>query len=140
MIEWFHHLADNPAEAPVVASWFVSSVALVTAFVTVVIATITARTTYKVASRNTYINSVTAERSKWIDAFRRSIADFSGAAERIYARRQDPKYQASAEWANDVQSLRTHFASLKMRLNPREQASINFLTAALALEPGCADP
>lgn len=116
------------------ASWFVSTVALATAFITIVTATITARTTSKVASRSSYINSVTVERSKWIDALRRSIADYSGAAERIISRRKDSKYEESAEWAADVQSLRTHFSSLKMRLNPREAIAQNFLDAARKLD------
>jgi hypothetical protein len=118
----------------VVAAWFAATASLFGALITVVTATISARTTSKVANRSVYINSVTAERSKWIDALRRSIADYSGAAERVISRRSDPKYEKSPEWAADVQSLRTHFSSLKMRLNPREAAAQNLITAARKLD------
>jgi hypothetical protein len=127
-------MASNPADVAVVAAWFAAIASIVGALITIITATITARTTSRVASRSVYINSVTVERSKWIDAMRRSIADFSGAAERVISRRRDPNYGHSSEWATDVQSLRTHFSSLKMRLNPREAAAQNLIAAARKLD------
>lgn len=130
MIEWFHRIASDPAYVAIVAAWFAAIASFVAAFITIVTATITARTTAGVASRSVYINSVTAERSKWIDALRRLIADYTGAAERVISRRKDPKYEQSAEWATDVQSLRTNLSNLKMRLNPREAIAKNLIVAA----------
>ena len=129
-MEWFRHIASDPAYVPVVAAWFAAITSFVAALITIVTAKITARTTSSVASRSVYINSVTAERSKWIDALRRSIADYTGAAERVISRRKDPKYDHTPEWATDVQSLRTNLSNLKMRLNPRETIARNLIVAA----------
>ncbi|TIN90670.1 MAG: hypothetical protein E5Y06_31600 [Mesorhizobium sp.] len=130
MIEWFSHISSDPAYVPVVAAWFAAITSLVATLITIVTAKITARTTASVASRSVYINSVTAERSKWIDALRSSVASYTGAAERLISRRKDPKYEDSSEWATDVQSLRTNLSNLKMRLNPREEIARNLIAAA----------
>ena len=130
MAEWFLKIANDPTAFAVVAAWFTAAAALVVALITIVTVTITAWTTARVASRSVYINSVTAERSKWIDALRKSLADYSAAAERVISRRNDNKYEHSAEWATDIQSMRTHLSSLKMRLNPREAMAQNLIDAA----------
>lgn len=130
MAEWLLKIANDPAAFAVVAAWFTAAASLGVALITIVTVTITARTTSKVVSRSVYINSVTAERSKWIDALRKSIADYSGAAERVISRRKDPQYEASTEWATDVQSIRTHLSNLKLRLNPREATAQNLIDAA----------
>lgn len=134
LLEWFRQIAANPTGIPVVAAWFAAIASFAVAVMSFITALITTRTTSRVASRSVYINSVTAERSKWIDALRRSIADFSGAAERVISRRHDPKYEHSSDWAADVQTLRTHLSSLKMRLNPREASSQDLITAARKLD------
>lgn len=134
MIEWFRHIASTPAGVPIVAAWFAAAASVLAALVTLATATVTAGTTARVARRSVYINSVTTERAKWIDALRRSIADYSGAAERVIARRSDPEYEKSAEWAADVQSLRTNLSNLKMRLNPRETAVKNLIIAAAKVD------
>ena len=134
MSEWFRHVADNPTQAAIVAAWFAGGASLIGAFVSIIVSVIAAATSFFVARRSVYINSVTAERSKWIDALRRSIAEYSGTAERVYARQRDKTYADSPEWAADVQSLRTHSSSLKLRLNPREIIAQNFLDAARKLD------
>ena len=134
MIDWLQKVFTDPAYIPVIVGCLAAAASLTGAAITIITSTITARTTASVASRTVYINSVTAERSKWIDALRKSIADYSGAAERLYARRADPKYADSTEWAADVQSLRTHLSALKMRLNPREAMAQNLIDAARKLD------
>lgn len=130
MIDWLYRVTSDPAYVPVVAAWSAAITSFVVALITIVTVKITARTTTNVASRSVYINSVTAERSKWIDALRRSIADYTGSAERVISRRKDSKYEHSSEWAADVQSLRTNLSNVKMRLNPREAIARNLIAAA----------
>ena len=130
MIDWFRQAVSNAAYVPVVAAWFAALASTAAAFVTIVTAKIAANAATSVASRSAYINSVTAERSKWIDAFRRAMAEYMGMAERIISRRKDAKYENSSDWATDVQSLRTNLSSLRLRLNPRETKHKNLLVAA----------
>lgn len=99
MIDWLQKVSSDPAYIPVIVACVAAAASIAGAVITIFNVTITARTTASVASRAVYINSVTAERSKWIDALRKSIADYSGAAERVLARRKDPKYADSVEWA-----------------------------------------
>lgn len=134
MKNWFYNLVSDPAFIPVTAAWVAAFASIIGALVTIVTSTIAARTTTSVASRSVYINSVTAERLKWIDSLRRSIAEYSGVAERVLSRRTDPKYVNSIEWTTDIQSLRTHLSNLKLRLNPREPAAQNIISAARKLD------
>ncbi|MFY0736324.1 hypothetical protein [Aurantimonas sp. NFXS3] len=134
MIDWLQRVFSDPAYIPVIVACVAAVASIAGAVITIFNIAITARTTASVANRAVYINSVTAERSKWIDALRESIADYSGAAERVLARREDPKYVGSVEWATDVQSLRTHMSALKMRLNPRETIAQNLIDAARKLD------
>lgn len=114
------------ARTPVVAAWFTAGGALLAAVVSAFIS-------YAVAHRSVYINAVTVERSKWIEALRVTVSKYSGAAGKISARRRDPAYENSEDWAKDTEALGTLLTDLTIRLNPTEPAAQNLLLAARKL-------
>jgi hypothetical protein len=90
---------------------------------------------YLVAHRSVYINAVTAERSKWIEAMRATISSYSGLAGKMSARQQqDPKYQKSAEFATDGELLQKLLSDLTLRLNPTEREARDLLRVARKLD------
>lgn len=127
MLTWLIQEAQDPARSTVVAAWFTASAAFVAAFVGAIVS-------YVVSRRSVYINAVTVERSKWIEALRGTISKFSGTADRISAMRKKCNYIDGPEWAADTQALRTLLSDLTLRLNPTEPEAQNLLLAAKKLD------
>ena len=123
---WWFQVAQDGARSSVVAAWFTATAAF---FATVVSALVS----YLVSRRSVYINSVTAERSKWIEALRGTISKFSGAAGRVSARRRESKYDESRDWADDTENLQILLSDLTLRLNPTEPEARNLLRAVKKL-------
>lgn len=121
-------IAAEFAESPVVAAWFTAGGAIFAALVSALVS-------YLVAHRSVYINAVTAERSKWIEAMRSTISSYSGLAGKMSARqKQDPKYQKGAEFAADGELLQKLLSDLTLRLNPTEQEARDLLRVAKKLD------
>lgn len=112
----------------VVAAWFTGGAALVGVGISAVVSTIVSRL-------SVYINAVTSERSKWIEALRGTISNLSAAADRIVTLRQAKaaNYAESVEWATDTQELHRLMTDLTLRLNPTEPEALNLLKAARKL-------
>lgn len=128
MDDIWQKLVEEIGKSPVVAAWF-------TAAGVVLAALVSALVSYAVSQRSVYINAVTAERSKWIEALRGTIAAYSGAAGKVIARRgQSAKYEASADWAVDTEALRRLLSDSVLRLNPSEPEALNLLRAARKLD------
>lgn len=123
MSDWWTQVAGDATRSPIVAAWFAGLAAVTAALVGALVS-------YLVARRSVYINSVTAERSKWIEALRQTISKFSGAAGRISARRRQGEYSPTQDWAEDTEKLRVLLADLTLRLNPTEVEAGNLLRAA----------
>lgn len=127
---WFGVLQDQTRVA-VVAAWFTGGAAIIGVVISAVVSTIVSR-------RSVYINAVTAERSKWIEALRGTISKLSAAADRVVTLRQAQLAQAagyaeSVEWATDTQELHRLMSDLMLRLNPTEHEALNLLKAARKL-------
>ena len=127
MWSWWLAVAQDTTRAPVVAAWFTAAGALFAAIVSALIS-------YLVSRRSVYINSVTSERSKWMEALRSTISKFSGTADKISARRKKADYEGSPDWATDTKALRTLLSDLTLRLNPTEPEARNLLRAAKKLD------
>ena len=94
---------------------------------------ISASLSRSIASRSTYINSVTVERSKWIDKLRSNLSDFLGAAAYLYHKVSvdpDPqkKYRLSDEHDGLVRQLETLDALIRLQLNPSGRVDRNIIT------------
>ncbi|EJL35688.1 hypothetical protein PMI01_01235 [Caulobacter sp. AP07] len=109
------------------AAWFTAGGAIIAA-------TVSALVSYLVAYRSVYINAVTAERSKWIEALRSTISKYSGAAGRVSARRALGAYAKDQDWASDTEHLQTLLSDLTLRLNPNEAEAQNLLRSAMKLD------
>lgn len=121
-------IAADIGKSPVVAAWFTAGGALIAALVSALVS-------YLVARRAVYINAVTVERSKWIEALRATISSYSGIAGKISARRdQDSRYARGEEWAKDTETLRRLLSDLTLRLNPTESEALNLLRIAEKLD------
>lgn len=123
MADWFTALTHDAAQATVVAGRLGAMGALLAAGVSALVS-------YLVARRAVYINSVTAERSKWMEALRATISKLSGAASKVHARRGTPNYERSEAWAADVETLRILLVDLTLRMNPDETEARHLLRAA----------
>lgn len=124
---WQKIVADI-GKSPVVAAWFTAGGAMMAAAVSALVS-------YLVAHRSVYINAVTAERSKWIEALRGTISSYSGTAGKVSARRRlEPKYEKSSDWATDTEILQKLLSDLTLRLNPTEAEALNLLRAAKKLD------
>lgn len=124
---WWDGFAAFLGTSPVGAASLTAGGALLAGLVSALVS-------YLVARRGVYINAVTIERSKWIEALRGTVSKLSGAAFRMLARRDDAKYAGSADFAADSQTLRTLLTELTLRLNPREDEAVNLLRAAGKLD------
>jgi len=130
---WFGVLQDQTRVA-VVAAWFTGGAAIIGVVISAVVSTIVSR-------RSVYINAVTAERSKWIEALRGTISKLSAAADRVVTLRQAQHaqqaqaadYAESVEWATDTQELHRLMSDLMLRLNPTEHEALNLMKAARKL-------
>ncbi|MDX0499543.1 hypothetical protein GOC68_25490 [Sinorhizobium medicae] len=127
MIQWLTDVLYDTTRAAVVAAWFTALGAFLAAGVGAIVA-------YIVARRPVYINAVTAERSKWIEALRKKISGFSGAADRLSSSLSRGLKIDSAEWATQVGELHSLLSELTLRLNPSEPEARNLLRAAKKLE------
>ena len=87
-----------------------------------------------VARRTVYINAVTAERSKWIEALRSTLSQFSGMAHKISTRRRATDYANSAGAAEDREALQSLLSDLTLRLNPGEDEARDLLRAAKTVD------
>jgi hypothetical protein len=120
---WLGQFKEAAAQATVIAAWLAATAALVGALVS-----------YLVARRGVYINSVTTERSRWIEALRATISKLSGAASKLHASRNTNGYINSTAHAADLEVLRTHLVELTLRINPTEDEAQGLLLAANKLD------
>ena len=128
MWSWWSEMLRDPTRVGVVAAWFTGGAALVGVVISAVVSTIVSR-------RSVYINAVTSERSKWIEALRGTISKLSATADRVVTLRQAKEggYAESVEWATDTQELHRLMTDLMLRLNPTEPEALNLLKAARKL-------
>jgi len=124
MLGRIHKIIEEIGKWPLVSGWSA----------TVTAACVSALVAYLVAYRSVYINAVTAERSRWIEAMRATLSKYSGAAGRISARRSAGAYDKDQDWASDTEHLRTLLSDLTLRLNPNEAEAKNLLRAAMTLD------
>jgi hypothetical protein len=126
--ELWTKITKDIATSPVVAAWFTTVGAVIVALISALVSSF-------VAHRSVYINTVTTERSRWIEAMRKIISTYSGAAGKISARRKlDSQYEKSADWASDTENLQKLLSDLTLRLNPTEVEAKHLLTAAKTLD------
>lgn len=91
-------------------------------------------TSYIVAGRTVYINSITAERSKWIEKLRVNIATYSGelAATMFRIQTMDIEEegnaaQSIASFREAVESLNRSASTIQLQLNPWGEIDKNIL-------------
>ena len=71
------------------------------------------------ARRATYINSVTAERSKWIESLRKNIADLNSKSRIFnYNITSEPTYRNSDEYRKNIEEIYALMTLLRLQLNP----------------------
>ncbi|WP_367159703.1 hypothetical protein ABUE34_11525 [Kozakia baliensis] len=128
MWAWWSEMLRDPTKVGLVAAWFTGGAALVGVVISAAVSTIVSR-------RAVYINAVTSERSKWIEALRDTISNLSAAADRVVTLRQAKAadYAESVEWATDTQEMHRLVTDLVLRLNPTEPEALNLLKAARKL-------
>jgi hypothetical protein len=119
-------VTQDATNSAVVAASFTAAAALCAAVVSALVS-------YLVSRRSVYINAVTVERSKWIEALRGTISKLSGAADRVNTLQKKSDYADSRDWATDTQMLHTLLSDLTLRLNPTEMEARNLLRAAKKL-------
>jgi len=93
-----------------------------------------------IARRNTYLTTVTAERSKWIDKLRNNISEFAAICAYVqqryfmdkisYGSLSDapPKFRNSPEHDELMRKLENLEALIQLQLNPRGTIDRNILT------------
>ena len=88
MWSWWSEILRDPTRVGVVAAWFTGGAALVGVVISAVVSTIVSR-------RSVYINAVTSERSKWIEALRGTISSSLPPliASPLYGRPKQPTTQ-----------------------------------------------
>lgn len=128
MFAWLLEILEDPAQVGVVVAWFTGGAAIISVIISAVVSTMVSR-------RSVYINAVTAERSKWIELLRGTIAKMSAVADRVVTLRKAKTgdYAESVEWATDKQELHRLLSDLMLRLNPTEPEALNLLKAARKL-------
>lgn len=108
---------------------------IIGAFLSLVAAAAGIITTYAVSRRSVYINSITVERSKWIEKMRQAIAAYSAAlGRRIYRVRRfreehGPKksLRSSAEASAALEELNAAVSVIQLQLNPNGMIDRNIL-------------
>lgn len=129
MFKWWLEVLQDSTQVEVVAAWFTGAAVIISVIISAVVSTVVSR-------RSVYINAVTAERSKWIETLRGTVAKMSAAADRVVTLRQAKTidYAESIEWATDTQELHRLMSDLMLRLNPTEPEALNLLKAARKLD------
>jgi hypothetical protein len=85
----------------------------------VVAAIVAAAVSYLIAAKSNYVNSVTVERSKWIERLRFNIATFSGIARSLsYKFSADVIKANSSEHVTAIRDMNVLIATIKLQLNP----------------------
>jgi len=124
---WWTTFSTGVGASPVVAARVSATAVLLAAIVSAFVSNWVAR-------RTVYINAVTAERSKWIDALRSTLSQFSGMAHKISTRRRATDYSDSAGAAEDRETLQSLLSDLTLRLNPGEDEARDLLRAAKTVD------
>ena len=93
--------------------------AVVVAIIAAAISLIGALINVYVSRRSTYLNAVTAERSKWIDKLRSNISTFSGLVRTLYFRLvADKAFFRTPEYYDLVKQVNGLIPMIKLQLNP----------------------
>lgn len=80
------------------------------------------------SARGVYINSVTAERSKWIEKLRLNIATYTGTLRTLHNRMlADPKYRESDHFRDLISRINDLIPLIKLQLNPRGDIDKNII-------------
>lgn len=96
-----------------------SSSAVVVAIIAAAVSLIGALINVYVSRRSTYLNAVTAERSKWIDKLRTNISTFSGLVRTLYFRLlTDKAFFRTPEYYDLVKEVNGLIPLIKLQLNP----------------------
>lgn len=113
MISWIGSMAD----------WLASF-----ASVAVVSAIIGAITSFLVSGRSVYINSITSERSKWIDRLRNNIALYSAANSQLALRllNSEPEHKMKMV-AEKLEEINQIASTIQLQLNPWGEIDRNVL-------------
>jgi hypothetical protein len=93
--------------------------AVVVAIIAAAVSLIGALINVYVSRRSTYLNAVTAERSKWIDKLRTNISTFSGLVRTLYFRLlADKAFFRTPEYYDLVKQVNGLIPLIKLQLNP----------------------
>jgi hypothetical protein len=113
--------------------------AIIAATIAVIGVIISAIVSLSIARSATYINSVTVERSKWIDNLRRNLSTFLGSAAYLnHKMRIDMQYLRLPEHDDLVRELETLDALIRLQLNPSGVVDKNIIVLIEDI-PGLAD-
>lgn len=82
---------------------------------------------YLIAARNVYINSITAERSKWIDTLRKNLAAYSSAIAHTQLRFAGPEENRTASIQEKLEEINELASLIQLQLNPRGPIDKNVL-------------
>jgi hypothetical protein len=84
-----------------------------------------------VSRRTNYLNVVTAERSKWIEKLRSSLAKYSAVSHAVFYKAKTENYEpgskTSPEYYSLIRELQDLRSLLKLQLNPRGKIDQNII-------------
>jgi len=95
--------------------------------VAIIAAIIGAGVSYVIAGRNVYINSITAERSKWIEKLRTNIAAYSAAIAHTKLRSVGAQENQAVLLREKLEQVNDLAALIQLQLNPRGKIDRNIL-------------
>jgi hypothetical protein len=119
-----------------------ASVSLIVACIALAGVIMTGIVSLLVARRSTYLNAVTAERSKWIDKLRNNIAEMLAVAHELDAklyRDRDGEFQSSHDYDKLTREAAEKIALLRLQLNPEGSIDRNILSLLAALRARVGD-
>jgi hypothetical protein len=119
-----------------------ASISLTVACIALVGVVITGIVSLLVARRSTYLNAVTAERSKWIDKLRTNIVEMVAVAHELDVklyRERDGEFQRSDDYDKLTRDITEKIALLRLQLNPEGPIDRNILSLLTAFRAQVGD-
>lgn len=110
------------------------SAVLIAAIIALVGVLFSALVSALVARRGTYITTVTAERSKWIDSLRRNISEALGTASYLHGLIIEEGVEAVEEEDNELlRKTAVLLATIRLQLNPLGEIDANIILLLRAM-------
>ena len=115
--------------------------AVVVAILAAAISLIGALINIYVARRSTYLNAVTAERSKWIDKLRSNISTFSGLVRTLYFRLlADKAFFRTPEYYDLVKQVNGLIPMIMLQLNSAGEIDRRLVSLLDRNSASCREP